>query len=87
MDNKKYKSRQEKRQYEENLKDEKSKTEKEMAKNREEMKKTLFNDNNSNKKEKIKKPIFTNIWLSLTLVVALVFALYLTYHSLNIIKH
>ena len=83
MDNKKYKSRQDKRNYEENLKEEKTKTEKEMAKNREEMKKILFNDNRSNEKEKIKKPIFTNVWLSLTLVVALAFALYLTYHSLN----
>lgn len=83
MDNKKYKSRQDKRNYEENLKEEKSKTEKEMAKNREEMKKILFNDDKSNTKETTKKPIFTNVWLSLTLVVALVFALYLTYHSLN----
>ena len=83
MDNKKYKSRQDKRNYEENLKEEKTKTEKEMAKNREEMKKILFNDNRSNEKEKIKKPIFTNVWLSLTLVVALAFALYLAYHSLN----
>lgn len=88
LNNTNYKSREEKRKYEEELAKQKSQTEKEMAKNREEMKKILFNDENDekrNKKEvkKTKKPIITNIWLTLTLLLAIAFALYLGYHSLN----
>ena len=52
MDNKKYKSRQDKRNYEENLKEEKTKTEKEMAKNREEMKKYYLMITGQMKKKK-----------------------------------
>lgn len=78
LNNTNYKSREEKR---------KSQTEKEMAKNRTEIQKILFNDENEkkNKKEvkKTKKPIITNIWLTLTLLLAIAFALYLGYHSLN----
>ena len=84
--NNNYKSRSEKRIYEEELNKQKSKTEKEMAKNREEMKKILFNDENDKKERKTsdnKKPIITNIWLSLTLIAAIAFALYLGYHSLD----
>ena len=88
LNNTNYKSREEKRKYKEELAKQKSQTEKEMAKNREEMKKILFNDENDekrNKKEvkKTKKPIITNIWLTLTLLLAIAFALYLGYHSLN----
>ena len=80
MDNKKNKTREEKRKQEEMTK-QKSETEKEMKKNREEFQKALFTD--SKPKEDVKKPIFTNVWLSLTLVIAVAFALYLTYHSLS----
>ena len=87
LNNTNYKSREEKRKYKEELAKQKSQTEKEMAKNREEMKKILFNgdDEKRNKKEvkKTKKPIITNIWLTLTLLLAIAFALYLGYHSLN----
>lgn len=87
LNNTNYKSREEKRKYKEELAKQKSQTEKEMAKNREEMKKILFNgdDEKRNKKEvkKTKKPIITNIWLTLTLLLAIAFALYLSYHSLN----
>lgn len=87
LNNTNYKSREEKRKYEEELAKRKSQTEKEMAKNRAEIQKILFNDENEkkNKKEvkKTKKPIITNIWLTLTLLLAIAFALYLSYHSLN----
>ena len=88
LNNTNYKSREEKRKYEEELAKRKSQTEKEMAKNRAEIQKILFNDENDekrNKKEvkKTKKPIITNIWLTLTLLLAIAFALYLGYHSLN----
>ena len=87
LNNTNYKSREEKRKYEEELAKRKSQTEKEMAKNRAEIQKILFNDENEkkNKKEvkKTKKPIITNIWLTLTLLLAIAFALYLGYHSLN----
>ena len=87
LNNTNYKSREEKRKYEEELIKRKSQTEKEMAKNRAEIQKILFNDENErkNKKEvkKTKKTIITNIWLALTLLLAIAFALYLGYHSLN----
>lgn len=87
LNNTNYKSREEKRKYEEELAKRKSQTEKEMAKNRAEIQKILFNDENEkkNKKEvkKTKKPIITNTWLTLTLLLAIAFALYLGYHSLN----
>ena len=87
LNNTNYKSREEKRKYEEELAKRKSQTEKEMAKNRAEIQKILFNDENEkkNKKEvkKTKKPIITNTWLTLTLLLAIAFALYLGHHSLN----
>ena len=50
LNNTNYKSREEKRKYEEELIKRKSQTEKEMAKNRAEIQKILFNDENERKK-------------------------------------
>ena len=56
LNNTNYKSREEKRKYEEELIKRKSQTEKEMAKNRAEIQKILFNDENERKnKKEVKK--------------------------------
>lgn len=78
-----YTSRTEKRLIEEQLeKTHKLKTTKE-EENRQELKNIIFNDNKPNKKEKQKKPWFTNLVLALTFCLSLIFSLYLIYDSTN----
>ena len=80
MENKNYTTRIDRKKMENEIKSMQEEKEKELEKRREEMKKILFDDN---KKKKTKKPIITNIILSLTLTATLIIFVFIILNSTN----
>ena len=80
MENKNYTTRIDRKKMENEIKSMQEEKEKELEKRREEMKKILFDDN---KKNKTKKPIITNIILSLTLTTTLIISVFIILNSTN----
>ena len=81
-----YTTRTEKRKFEEEIEKKKKEHEKELDESRKELKKLIFDDDEEigdfyHKKEKNKKPTFTNIILSLTLIFTLLFVGFIIYDS------